>query len=101
VKPDWTYATKMMTVGNPTGHRSKDRHPLLGTKQFLTALNEFDASNIPEKSLTEALQIMAEPFFTFDFMYKQSAGAAYLTSWVISVVTYNRIYMQIAALSEK
>jgi hypothetical protein len=84
-KLDWKGAQKMMN--NPG--------------QFLEEIMAFDAKNIPDDSLKNCQPLIDQPFFNFQVMKGKSTAAAYLTNWVVNIVSYNRIYKKVAPLMEK
>eukprot|EP00746_Dinoflagellata_sp_MGD_P094656 gnl/MRDRNA2_/MRDRNA2_37720_c0_seq1.p1 gnl/MRDRNA2_/MRDRNA2_37720_c0~~gnl/MRDRNA2_/MRDRNA2_37720_c0_seq1.p1 ORF type:complete len:2173 (+),score=502.56 gnl/MRDRNA2_/MRDRNA2_37720_c0_seq1:470-6520(+) len=84
-KLDWKGAQKMMN--NPGA--------------FLDEILAFNAEEIPENALTNCETIIALPFFNYDTMKGKSTAAAYLTNWVVNIVTYNKIYKKVAPLMAK
>jgi hypothetical protein len=78
-KQDWKYAQKMMT--NPAA--------------FLNECKAFNAKVIPGQSLANVEQLLQMPFFNYDVMKGKSLAAANLASWVINVVSYHRLYLEV------
>jgi dynein heavy chain len=44
--------------------------------------------------------ILALDFFNEEAMIKKSSAAAYLCSWIINIVNYNRIYKKVKPLQD-
>merc|ERR1719316_1820584 len=65
---------------------------------FLAEIIAFNADEIPDAALDNVGPIITQPFFTFDIMKGKSLAAAYLTNWVVNIVTYNKIYKKVAPL---
>ncbi len=68
---------------------------------FLEEIMTFDANNIPEEALKLVQPIIDQPFFNFAVMKGKSTAAAFLTNWVVNIVTYNKIYKKVAPLMAK
>ncbi|CAJ1459802.1 unnamed protein product, partial [Effrenium voratum] len=70
-------------------------------QQFIDDVKSFNAEEIPEQVLANTDALIALPFFNFESMKSKSVAAAYLTNWVVNIVTYNKIYTKVAPLMEK
>jgi dynein heavy chain len=68
--------------------------------KFIQEIKEFDGDNIDDWKLTMLAPLLAEPWFNFDSMKTKSQAAAYLCSWLVNVVDYNRIYKKVKPLTE-
>lgn len=55
----------------------------------------FRGEGITEEEIKKLEPIVNEDGFTVDNMKSKSAAAANLCSWVISIYTYNRIYVKV------
>lgn len=59
------------------------------------SLVAFRGEDITEEEIKKLEPILHEDGFTVDNMKSKSAAAANLCSWVISIYTYNRIYVKV------
>jgi dynein heavy chain len=82
---DWKGAQKMMA--NPG--------------QFIDEVKGFTGKEIPENILNAVQNYIDMPFFNFDVMKSKSGAAAYLTGWVVNIVGFHRIYVNVAPLMAK
>lgn len=64
------------------------------------SLVAFRGEDITEEEIKKLEPILHEDGFTVDNMKSKSAAAANLCSWVISIYTYNRIYVKVCETSE-
>mmetsp|Transcript_20735 Transcript_20735/g.31889 ORF Transcript_20735/g.31889 Transcript_20735/m.31889 type:complete len:148 (+) Transcript_20735:9657-10100(+) len=80
----WPNATKMMN--NP--------------KQFIQGVQDFDGDNIDDWKLEMLKPLLAQDWFTFDVMKGKSQAAAFLCSWVVNIVAYNKIFKKVKPLKE-
>lgn len=55
----------------------------------------FRGEDITEDEIKKLEPIVGDETFTVDNMKSKSAAAANLCSWVISIYTYNRIYVKV------
>jgi len=55
----------------------------------------FRGEDITEDEIKKLEPIVGDEGFTVDNMKSKSAAAANLCSWVISIYTYNRIYVKV------
>lgn len=71
--------------------------------RLLTAIHSFRSlvafrgEDITEEEIKKLEPIVNEDGFSVDNMKSKSAAAANLCSWVISIYTYNRIYVKVRA----
>mmetsp|Transcript_17270 Transcript_17270/g.33650 ORF Transcript_17270/g.33650 Transcript_17270/m.33650 type:complete len:4514 (+) Transcript_17270:154-13695(+) len=79
-KRDWPNAKKMM----------KD------VGKFLDELKEFDATTVTDETIEKLQPILKQDFFNAESMTSSSEAAANLCSWVVNIVAYNRIYINVA-----
>eukprot|EP00439_Symbiodinium_sp_Y106_P047493 s1232_g6.t1 len=70
-------------------------------QQFIDDVKVFNAENIPEQVLANTDALIGADYFNFESMKNKSVAAAYLTNWVVNIVTYNKIYTKVAPLMEK
>lgn len=61
----------------------------------MCSLVAFRGEDITEEEIKKLEPIVHEDGFTVDNMKSKSAAAANLCSWVISIYTYNRIYVKV------
>lgn len=80
----WNNAQKMMN--NP--------------KQFIDSVQAFDGDNIAEWKKDALKPLMEQPFFTVENMKKKSTAAAFLCSYMINIINYNRIFLKVKPLKE-
>lgn len=59
------------------------------------SLMAFRGEDITEDEIKKIEPIVGDEGFTVDNMKSKSAAAANLCSWVISIYTYNRIYVKV------
>eukprot|EP00397_Hematodinium_sp_SG-2012_P013063 GEMP01013255.1.p1 GENE.GEMP01013255.1~~GEMP01013255.1.p1 ORF type:complete len:850 (+),score=171.12 GEMP01013255.1:298-2550(+) len=69
--------------------------------EFLDELKEFNAGDIPESVLNRCAPLLAQPAFTFDAINNQSVVAAYLVTWVLNVIKYNKIHRKLEPFINK
>ncbi|CAM9273872.1 unnamed protein product, partial [Choristocarpus tenellus] len=68
--------------------------------QFKNSLVAFRGEDITEDEIKKVELILNEDGFTVENMKSKSAAAANLCSWVISIYTYNRIYVKVKPLMD-
>ncbi|CAM9898753.1 unnamed protein product, partial [Phaeothamnion confervicola] len=68
--------------------------------QFKTSLVNFRGEDITEQEIEKVTPIVNDPEFTVENMKSKSAAAANLCTWVISIYTYNRIYVKVKPLMD-
>ena len=68
---------------------------------FKTSLESYRGEDIPEDVVKRVAPVMADPEFNVATMKKKSDAAANLCSWVINIVTFNRIYLKVKPLMER
>lgn len=74
---------------------------MMKVDQFKTTLEEFDSTSIPQEVLDRLEPIINDSNFTFEKMKKKSEAAANLCKWIVSTVTYNRIYTKVKPLMDR
>jgi len=80
----WPNAQKMMN--NP--------------KKFIEDIQTFDGESIEDWKLDALKPLLAEDWFCFDVMKGKSVAAAFLCSWIVNIVNYNRIYKKVKPLKD-
>lgn len=80
----WNNAQKMMN--NP--------------KQFIDQVQAFDGDSIADWKKDLIKPLLALPMFTVENMKKKSAAAAFLCSYIINIMNYNRIFLKVKPLKE-
>eukprot|EP00903_Cladosiphon_okamuranus_P006208 g6103.t2 len=68
--------------------------------QFKNSLMAFRGEDITEDEIKKLEPIVTDEGFTVENMKSKSAAAANLCSWVISIYTYNRIYVKVKPLMD-
>ena len=61
-------------------------------KKFIDEVKSFNGDSIDEWKLEMLKPIMSQDFFNKDAMWSKSQAAAYLCSWIVNIVEYNRIF---------
>jgi dynein heavy chain len=82
---DWKAAQKMM--GNPGA--------------FLDEVKAYNKEEIPADVLEKVRPYLAKDFFNYETMKSKSFAAANLTNWIINVVAFYDIYVNVKPLMEK
>eukprot|EP00611_Tribonema_gayanum_P021674 TRINITY_DN4214_c0_g1_i1.p1 TRINITY_DN4214_c0_g1~~TRINITY_DN4214_c0_g1_i1.p1 ORF type:complete len:1693 (-),score=702.71 TRINITY_DN4214_c0_g1_i1:70-5124(-) len=67
---------------------------------FKNSLVAFRGEDITENEIAKVEPILSDPEFTVENMKAKSAAAANLCSWVISIYTFNRIYVKVKPLMD-
>jgi dynein heavy chain, axonemal len=67
---------------------------------FKNSLVAFRGEDITEQEISKVEPIVNDPEFTVENMKAKSAAAANLCTWVISIYTYNRIYVKVKPLMD-
>jgi len=80
----WPNAQKMMN--NP--------------KKFIEDIQTFEGESIEDWRLDALKPLLAEDWFCFDVMKGKSVAAAFLCSWIVNIVNYNRIYKKVKPLKD-
>jgi dynein heavy chain, axonemal len=60
----------------------------------------FRGEDITEQEIQKVEPILSDPEFTVENMRAKSAAAANLCTWVISIYTFNRIYVKVKPLMD-
>lgn len=81
----------MYTASNQHENATK-RTPALCLSRSLMA---FRGEDITEDEIKKLEPIVVDEAFSVENMKSKSAAAANLCSWVISIYTYNRIYVKV------
>jgi dynein heavy chain, axonemal len=68
---------------------------------FIETLKNYNKEEIKDWQKDEVNKLRAMPHFTFANMEKKSSAAANLAAWVINVMDYNEIYVQVKPLQEE
>ncbi|CAK0903564.1 unnamed protein product [Prorocentrum cordatum] len=84
-KIPWAAAQKMMN--NPNA--------------FLEEVKAYSPEVIPEQTLKNVDELLAQPFFNFETMKSKSIAAANLANWIVNSVKYHKIYVKVAPLMAK
>lgn len=69
-------------------------------KQFIDSVQAFDGDNIADWKKDMLKPIMDQPLFTVENMKKKSQAAAFLCSYMINIINYNRIFLKVKPLKE-
>jgi dynein heavy chain len=70
---------------------------------FLESLKTFDKDAIlpAHKAALKTADLLGSPIFTYEIMMKKSSAAANLANWVINVVRYNDIFVEVVPLKKE
>jgi len=94
-------AVLILKQGEKKNHAWPNAQKMLNNPaKFIAEVKEFDGDNIDEWRLTMLEPLLREPWFNFETMKGKSLAAAYLCSWLVNVVDYNRIYKKVKPLQE-
>lgn len=75
---------------------------MMGNPQkFIESLIQYDGKTIPDKIVNTVQPILDLPQFNKESMMKKSSAAGNLCSWVINIVTFNKIYKKVKPLMER
>ena len=70
---------------------------------FIESLKTFDKDGIkPEqKAALKTPDLLGNPIFTYEIMMKKSSAAANLANWVINIIRYNDIFVEVVPLKKE
>ena len=69
-------------------------------KKFLDEVKSFNGDAIDEWKLEMLKPLLALDFFNYEVMKGKSSAAAYLCSWIVNIVNYNRIFKMVKPLKD-
>ncbi|CAK4776251.1 unnamed protein product [Aphanomyces euteiches] len=67
---------------------------------FKLQLEQYDKEHIPEEVVQRVEPILEDPNFNYEKMKSKSVAAANLCSWVINIMTYNKVYVKVKPLMD-
>ena len=68
--------------------------------KFLEEVQTFNGNEIDQWILDQCKPIIEQSWFNLATMKGKSVAAAYLCSWVVNIITYNRIYKKVKPLMD-
>jgi len=69
--------------------------------QFIQTLKDYNKEEIKDWQKVEVGKLLAKDYFNYKTMLGKSSAAANLANWVINVVRYNAIYVNVKPLQEE
>lgn len=98
---DVAKAVLILKQGEKRNHAWNNSQKMMNNpKKFIEDIQSFDGNNIDEWKLEMLKPLLAEDWFNFEVMKGKSVAAAFLCSWIVNIVNYNRIYKRVKPLKD-
>jgi len=69
--------------------------------QFIQTLKDYNKEEIKDWQKVEVGKLLAKDYFNYKTMMSKSSAAANLANWVINIIRYNQIYVNVKPLQEE
>jgi len=96
---DVAKAVLILKQGEKKNHQWPNAQKMMkDPKKFLEEVKNFNGEDIDEWKLEMLKPLLALDFFNYDTMKGKSTAAAYLCSWIVNIVNFNRIFKMVKPL---